>query len=60
MIGAAGGLGHLAVQFGVALGLRVMALDRGADKLKFCTDTLGAEAAFEAMDPGVVDQVTHA
>lgn len=57
VIGAAGGLGHLAVQFGVAMGLRVLALDCGEDKLKFCTDTLGAEAAFEAMDPEVAAHV---
>lgn len=60
VIGAAGGLGHLAVQFGVAMGLRVLALDCGVDKLKFCTDTLGAEAAFEAMDPEVAAHVTKA
>lgn len=57
VIGAAGGLGHLAVQFGVAMGLRVLALDVGADKLEFCTETLGAEAAFEATDPEVAAHV---
>lgn len=30
---AAGGLGHLAVQYGVAMGLRVIAMDVGQDKL---------------------------
>lgn len=45
------------MQFGVAMGLRVLALDVGADKLKFCTDTLGAEAAFEATDPEVAARV---
>ena len=50
IIGAAGGLGHLAVQYGVAMGLRVIALDVGAEKLEFCTKTLGAEVAFDALD----------
>ena len=45
------------MQFGVAMGLRVLALDVGADKLEFCTETLGAEAAFEATDPEVVAHV---
>jgi len=57
VIGAAGGLGHLAVQYGVAMGLRVLALDVGADKLDFCMNALGAEAAFEATDPEVAAHV---
>lgn len=32
-LSAAGGLGHLAVQYGVAMGLRVIAIDVGQDKL---------------------------
>lgn len=45
------------MQYGVAMGLRVLALDVGADKLEFCTETLGAEAAFEATDPEVAAHV---
>ncbi|KAJ8094041.1 hypothetical protein AAF712_007074 [Marasmius tenuissimus] len=40
--GAGGGLGHLAVQFAVHKGLRVIAIDTGAEKKELCTK-LGAE-----------------
>lgn len=42
VIGAAGGLGHLAVQYGKAMGLRVIAVDLGADKIEYCK-SIGAE-----------------
>ncbi|KJA19698.1 hypothetical protein HYPSUDRAFT_44081 [Hypholoma sublateritium FD-334 SS-4] len=41
--GAGGGLGHLAVQYAVAMGLRVLAIDSGETKKKLCL-SLGAEA----------------
>lgn len=40
--GAGGGLGHLAVQYARAMGLRVIAVDTGADKKKLVLG-LGAE-----------------
>jgi propanol-preferring alcohol dehydrogenase len=40
--GAGGGLGHLAVQIAVAMGLRVIAIDTGEEKRKLVT-SLGAE-----------------
>ncbi|KAI0764618.1 GroES-like protein [Trametes elegans] len=40
--GAGGGLGHLAVQYAVAMGLRVVAIDTGAEKKELVTK-LGAE-----------------
>ncbi|KAJ3730262.1 chaperonin 10-like protein [Lentinula raphanica] len=40
--GAGGGLGHLGIQFAVAMGLRVIAIDTGSDKKDLCTK-LGAE-----------------
>ncbi|EIW68394.1 hypothetical protein TREMEDRAFT_57311 [Tremella mesenterica DSM 1558] len=40
--GAGGGLGHLAVQYAVAMGLRVIAIDTGKDK-KDLSLSLGAE-----------------
>ncbi|VDC03557.1 unnamed protein product [Peniophora sp. CBMAI 1063] len=40
--GAGGGLGHLAIQYAVAMGLRVIAVDTGDDKKDACTK-LGAE-----------------
>jgi len=40
--GAGGGLGHLAIQYAVAMGLRVVAIDTGAEKKELCL-SLGAE-----------------
>ncbi|PCH35294.1 GroES-like protein [Wolfiporia cocos MD-104 SS10] len=40
--GAGGGLGHLAIQYAVAMGLRVVAIDTGAEKRELCLK-LGAE-----------------
>eukprot|EP00026_Physarum_polycephalum_P007114 Phypoly_transcript_07168.p1 GENE.Phypoly_transcript_07168~~Phypoly_transcript_07168.p1 ORF type:complete len:299 (+),score=56.22 Phypoly_transcript_07168:727-1623(+) len=41
--GAGGGLGHLALQYAKAMGLRTIAIDSGAEKEKLCKD-LGATA----------------
>ncbi|KAI0261756.1 chaperonin 10-like protein [Gloeopeniophorella convolvens] len=41
--GAGGGLGHLAIQYAVAKGLRVLAIDSGESKRKTCLE-LGAES----------------
>lgn len=46
IVGAAGGLGHLAIQYARAMGLRVIAVDRGAKKKEFC-EQLGAELALD-------------
>jgi len=40
--GAGGGLGHFAVQYAKAMGMRVIAIDGGEEKRKLCKD-LGAE-----------------
>ena len=40
--GAGGGLGHLAIQYGVAMGFRMIAIDTGAEKEQLCRN-LGAE-----------------
>ncbi|KIY47364.1 GroES-like protein [Fistulina hepatica ATCC 64428] len=40
--GAGGGLGHLAVQYAVVRGLKIIAIDTGEDKRKLCKD-LGAD-----------------
>ena len=58
IIGAAGGLGHLAIQYGNAMGLRVIAVDVGADKLKYC-EGLGAEYCIDASSPEAVAMVSH-
>jgi propanol-preferring alcohol dehydrogenase len=47
IVGAAGGLGHYAVQLASAFGYRVIAVDVGADRLAFATEQ-GAEIAIEA------------
>jgi len=44
---AAGAVGSNAVQIGKALGCRVVGIAGGADKCKFVTDTLGADAAID-------------
>lgn len=40
--GAGGGLGHLALQYAVAMGMRVIAIDAGQEKKQLC-EKLGAE-----------------
>ncbi|BGP38053.1 Alcohol dehydrogenase [Rhodotorula kratochvilovae] len=47
--GAAGGLGHLAVQYALATGLRVVAIDGGADKRKLCEE-YGVDAFVDFRD----------
>jgi len=47
--GAGGGLGHLAVQYAVAMGLRVLAIDTGDVKKKLCIG-LGAEKWVDFME----------
>ncbi|KAE9405818.1 hypothetical protein BT96DRAFT_811679 [Gymnopus androsaceus JB14] len=47
--GAGGGLGHLGIQFAVAMGLRVVAIDTGAEKRELCMK-LGAEKWVDFME----------
>ena len=42
LVGAGGGLGHLAVQYAKVMGMRIIAVDGGAEKEKLCL-SLGAE-----------------
>lgn len=55
-ISGIGGLGHMAVQYAQAMGLRVVALDVGEDKLQLAR-SLGAEAAIDARRPDAVAEV---
>ncbi|NII11206.1 alcohol dehydrogenase AdhP [Oleiagrimonas sp. C23AA] len=55
-ISGIGGLGHVAVQYAVAMGLRVVALDVSDDKLELAK-SLGAEAAVNARDADAAEQV---
>jgi propanol-preferring alcohol dehydrogenase len=56
LIGAGGGLGHLAIQCAKAMGLRVIAIDVRDDKMKYCMG-LVAEFAVDASKPDAVAQV---
>ena len=56
IIGAAGGLGHLAIQYAKAMGMIVGAVDVGAEKLKYCTQ-LGADFVVDAMSKNITEQV---
>jgi alcohol dehydrogenase, propanol-preferring len=49
IVGAAGGLGHYAVQIAQALGYRVAGIDVGEDRVRFVRE-LGPEWAFDAKD----------
>lgn len=60
VVGAGGGLGHLAIQYARAMGLKVIAIDGGQDKRQLCLE-LGADAYvdfFEAKD-NLVQQVVE-
>jgi alcohol dehydrogenase, propanol-preferring len=54
-----GGLGHLAVQYARAMGLEVVAIDVGEEKLQLARD-LGAALAIDARSPDAVAQVIKA
>ncbi len=56
IIGAGGGLGHLAIQYGVAMGLRVIAVDVGETKLDYCK-SVGAEFTIDAFDPSFIENL---
>jgi propanol-preferring alcohol dehydrogenase len=51
IIGAAGGLGHYAVQIAKAFGYKVVGVDIGTEKLEFI-ETLGADHALDASKAG--------
>jgi alcohol dehydrogenase, propanol-preferring len=55
-ISGIGGLGHVAVQYAKAMGLQVVALDVGADKLALAR-ALGADLAIDAGEPDAAQQV---
>ncbi len=51
-----GGLGHLAVQYAVAMGLNVVAIDTGSDKLALAKK-LGASICLDFKSDDIVDKV---
>lgn len=56
VLGAAGGVGLTAVEIGKALGARVIAVARGADKLK-TAQTAGADVLIDAETPGLLGEL---
>jgi propanol-preferring alcohol dehydrogenase len=58
VISGIGGLGHLAVQYARAMGMRVVAVDVADEKLSLAK-ALGAEVAINAKTQDPVDEVTR-
>lgn len=56
LVSGIGGLGHLALQYGQAMGLRTLAVDVSAAKLELA-HSLGAEAVIDAAAPDAVQAV---
>lgn len=60
VVGAAGGVGHLACQYGKAMGLRVIAIDVGEEKKAFCESLGVVELALDSSGNGEAgDQVAE-
>lgn len=59
VISGVGGLGHVAVQYAKAMGLKVAAVDIADDKLALARET-GADLAVNALADGAVDKVLAA
>ena len=58
-ISGIGGLGHIAIQYARAMGLRVAALDVAADKLALARE-MGAELTYDARDPDFAAKLVEA
>jgi propanol-preferring alcohol dehydrogenase len=56
VISGVGGLGHVAIQYAKAMGLKAIGLDIAEDKLKLALEA-GAEHAVNALDKDAVEQV---
>ncbi len=56
VISGVGGLGHVAIQYAKAMGLKAIGLDIADDKLKLALEA-GAERAVNALDKDAVEQV---
>jgi propanol-preferring alcohol dehydrogenase len=59
VISGVGGLGHVAIQYAKAMGLKVVGLDIAADKLELARKA-GADHAVNALDKDAVDNVLAA
>lgn len=56
IVGAAGGLGHMAIQYSKAMGLRPIAIDVGAHKGQYCK-SIGAEHFIDATSLTAVEEM---
>lgn len=59
VISGVGGLGHIAIQYAKAMGLKVAAIDIAADKLKLA-QTTGADLAVNGLAENAIEQVLNA
>lgn len=59
VISGVGGLGHVAIQYAKAMGLKVVAVDIAEDKLALAREA-GADLAVDALAAGAVDKVLAA
>lgn len=59
VISGVGGLGHVAIQYAKAMGLKVVAVDIAEDKLKLARET-GADLAVNALEADSVEKVLAA
>lgn len=57
--GAGGGLGHVAVQYAKAMGMKVVGVDAGPEKVAFMK-SLGCDVALDAMKCKVIEEVVKA
>lgn len=58
VISGIGGLGHLAVQYGKAMGLHIIAIDISEDKLRLAEE-LGADMTYNTLEEDVVGNIRH-
>lgn len=58
IVGAAGGLGHLAVQYARAMGMRVAGVGRGSDKMSYLTN-LGCEVVVDNKEANYVSKLSE-
>jgi alcohol dehydrogenase, propanol-preferring len=58
-ISGVGGLGHIAIQYAKAMGLKAVGLDIAEDKLKLAREA-GADVAVNALAPDAIDRVVQA
>ena len=58
VISGVGGVGHLAVQYGKAMGLHIIAIDIWEDKLRLAEE-LGADMTFNTLEEDAVNNIRH-